>query len=147
MKRISILIALLWSVQSVCGQTKPVEIEGYDRMRYSIEEITVAPGTTVELTLKTISDMPESQMAHNLVLLTKDTDVDAFVNLCVQYSDNGYIAPALTSKILARTGMLGGGEQETITFKAPSEPGRYTYVCTFPGHYVAGMKGVLIVQE
>ena len=141
------MLAWLSPVLSLHGQTKSVELEGYDRMRYSKEEITVAPGTSVELTMKTISDIPKSQMAHNWVLLKKDTDVDAFVNLCDQYKDNDYIAPALTSKILAHTGLLGGGEQETITFKAPSEPGRYTYVCTFPGHYMAGMKGTLIVQE
>lgn len=146
MKRIFIILPFLWSVMSLFGQTASVQIEGYDRMRYSREEVTVAPGTTIELTLKTISDLPENQMAHNWVLLKKDTDVDAFVNLCIQYEDNEYIAPGLTSKILAHTGMLGGGEQETISFKAPSEPGSYTYVCTFPGHYVAGMKGTLIVQ-
>lgn len=147
MKRNIILLALLCLVPGLKGQTKSVEIEGYDRMRYSKEEITVAPGTSVELTMKTVSDIPKSQMAHNWVLLKKDTDVEAFVNQCVQYKDNGYIAPGLTSKIIAHTGMLGGGEEETISFKAPSEPGSYAYVCTFPGHYMAGMKGTLIVRE
>jgi azurin len=86
-------------------------------------------------------------MAHNWVLLKKETDVDAFVNQCNQYEENEYLDPGLNDQIIVHTGMVGGGEQETITFKAPADPGRYTYVCTFPGHYVAGMKGTLIVQE
>jgi plastocyanin len=32
------------------------------------------------------------------------------------------------------------------SFGAPAKPGSYTYLCTFPGHFVAGMKGVLVVK-
>jgi azurin len=41
--------------------------------------------------------------------------------------------------------MLGGGEAETLTVPIPEEPGEYPYVCTFPGHFFAGMKGMLEV--
>ena len=34
--------------------------------------------------------------------------------------------------------MLGGGESDTITFNPP-EPGVYTFICTFPGHYMLMM--------
>jgi len=29
----------------------------------------------------------------------------------------------------------------------PAAPGSYPYVCTFPGHFVAGMKGNLVVKK
>lgn len=146
MKQAWIVIPLLWSILNLSGQTKSITVEGYDQLRYSVEEISVSPGTAIELTMKTISEIPKSQMAHNWVLLKKDADVDAFVNQSIQHKENEYLDPDLTDQILAHTGMLGGGEEETISFNAPAEPGRYTFVCTFPGHYAAGMKGVLIVQ-
>ena len=33
-----------------------------------------------------------------------------------------------------------------VTFDAPTEPGEYVYLCSFPGHYAAGMKGLLVVK-
>ena len=33
-----------------------------------------------------------------------------------------------------------------IEFTAPAKPGSYTFFCTFPGHFAAGMKGVLVVK-
>jgi len=146
MKTSLITLLILSNILSLSGQNRKVYIEGHDRMRYSVEKITVAPGTEVELTLKTVSDLPKSQMAHNWLLLRKEADVDEFVNQSTQHEENGYIDPDQQEQILAHTGMLGGGEQETIEFKAPAEKGKYTYVCTFPSHYIAGMKGILVVE-
>ena len=44
------------------------------------------------------------------------------------------------------TKLLGPKQTDTITFNAPSEPGEYPYICSFPAHLMAGMKGVLVVQ-
>jgi uncharacterized cupredoxin-like copper-binding protein len=33
----------------------------------------------------------------------------------------------------------------SFTFQTPG-PGTYTFLCTFPGHFQAGMKGELTVQ-
>ncbi len=128
------------------GQEKEVYLEGYDRLRYSIERIVVSPGTRVELTFKTVSSLPKSQMAHNWVLLKGEADVEEFVHSSEQHEKNEYVDPERTGDIIAATGMLGGGEQETITFTAPLEKGEYSYVCTFPAHYAAGMKGILVVE-
>lgn len=54
--------------------------------------------------------------------------------------------PDLTGWIIARTDMVPGGERDSVTFEAPSEPGEYVYVCTFPGHYAGGMKGILVIK-
>lgn len=138
---------LLTMASSSAGQdTKEIYMEGLDNLRFSVEEITVSPGRQVEVTLKTISTLPKEQMAHNFVLLKKKTDVTAFANESLKHKESGYIAPDMEDRIIVRTEMLGDGETDTVTFKAPSEPGEYEYICTFPGHYHAGMKGVLIVK-
>ena len=58
-----------------------------------------------------------------------------------------YIPAAKKALVLASTpGMVGGGEAADVTFKAPAAAGAYTYLCSFPGHFGAGMKGVLTVK-
>ena len=36
-------------------------------------------------------------------------------------------------------------DEFTIWIKAPTQPGRYPYLCTFPGHWMV-MNGELIVE-
>jgi azurin len=55
--------------------------------------------------------------------------------------------PADKSEILAHTNLVKSGESVKVTFTAPTEPGDYTYLCTFPGHYLMGMKGTLVVER
>ena len=38
------------------------------------------------------------------------------------------------------------GERVQVTFTVPETPGDYPFLCTFAGHYQAGMKGTLIVR-
>ena len=48
--------------------------------------------------------------------------------------------------VLQATRLLKGGETERLGFTAPTKPGEYIYVCTFPGHWVR-MYGVMLVVE
>uniref|UniRef100_A0A7C1JRC4 Blue (type 1) copper domain-containing protein n=1 Tax=Caldilinea aerophila TaxID=133453 RepID=A0A7C1JRC4_9CHLR len=43
------------------------------------------------------------------------------------------------------TGVLQGGQKDSESFTAPSEPGEYIVICTVAGHYPA-MQGRLIVE-
>ena len=47
--------------------------------------------------------------------------------------------------IISNVKLLDGGATGTASFTAPAA-GTYTFLCTFPGHYVAGMKGTLTVK-
>ncbi|MCI0550827.1 MAG: cupredoxin domain-containing protein [Anaerolineae bacterium] len=38
------------------------------------------------------------------------------------------------------------GDAKTVTFTAPSEPGKYVVECGMPGHYQAGMVATLYVK-
>ncbi len=119
-----------------------VVIEGNDAMQYNKKKIVVKAGQTVKLTLKHVGKMPKSAMGHNFVILKKGTDLAKFASEAMKAKDKDYIPGE--DKIIAHTKLLGGGEEDTITFKAP-EKGEYDFLCSFPGHY-AMMKGKFVVE-
>lgn len=115
-----------------------------NRIAYNRDTLTAKAGQEVTLTFNNNSD----SIQHNWVLADGGNDVAAQIAQDGQAAgvENDYI-PQDTSNIIAHTSMLNGGESEEITFTAPNEPGEYTYLCTFPGHFQAGMKGTLVVGE
>ena len=62
-------------------------------------------------------------------------DPDAFVRHYVPESDD----------VLVWTSVAEPGDTQTIHFAAPSAPGRYPFLCTFPGHWMV-MNGELVVE-
>ena len=130
------------------GQAKPriVDITGNDQMKYSLTTITAKPGETLTVRLKSIGTLPKIAMGHNFVLLAKGTDATAFANAAASAYQTGYIPPAMKPKVLAMTTIVGPGETAEVTFKVPAAPGSYAFLCSFPGHFVAGMKGMLVVK-
>ena len=112
-----------------------------------LETIEVQPGEQIRIRLTTRSQLPASAMAHNWILMATEADVTAYVNKAVQAKDQDYMPPELSDQVLFHTELVAGGETTELTFTAPSEPGDYEYICSFPGHYAAGMKGVLTVKE
>ena len=57
-----------------------------------------------------------------------------------------FIPPAMKSAVLANTSLAGPGETVETTFKVPAAPGKYTYLCSFPGHMALGMRGTITVK-
>lgn len=49
-------------------------------------------------------------------------------------------------KVLQATRTLNPGETARLNFTAPGQPGKYPYVCTYPGHWQR-MRGELLVVE
>ncbi|MFO7845803.1 MAG: plastocyanin/azurin family copper-binding protein [Balneolaceae bacterium] len=127
-------------------EIRELTIKGTDNLKFDIELVEASPGETIRMTLDVVSSMPKSAMGHNIAILDKDADVDTFVTESMSAKDNEYIAPDMENQVVAFTKMLGGGETDVIEFTVPEEPGDYVYVCTFPGHYFAGMKGILRVK-
>lgn len=123
-----------------------IEITGNDQMKYSVTSIAAKPGELVTVRLKSVGTIPKIAMAHNFVLLAKGTDAVAFTNASATASATGYIPAQFKAKVLASTALAGPGETVDVTFKAPAAPGQYPYLCSFPGHFVAGMKGALVVK-
>src|SRR4030095_1532980 len=52
-------------------------------------------------------------------------------------------------KVLFATKMLDGGQSAKLAFTAPTEPGEYPYLCTYPAHWrrmVGTLAGVTDVE-
>lgn len=124
-----------------------IEIQGLNNMTFDKEDIEVKPGEEVTIKLTSISDYKPRQMSHNFVLLKQTTNVQAFVDASEKSAVNDFIAPDMEDQVIANTAMAAGGETVEITFTAPERPSKYMYVCTFPGHFFAGMRGTLTVKE
>jgi azurin len=121
------------------------EIKGDDSMKYSLTRIEVKAGQEIQIVLSNAGNLPKAAMGHNLVILKKDAELKAFTDAAVMAAATDYIPASQADKIIAHTKLLGPKQSDTITFKAPAEPGEYPYFCSFPGHS-ALMKGVLVVQ-
>ncbi len=115
-------------------------------MKYNLTRIEATPGEALKLVLKNIGSVPKEVMGHNFVLLKKGTDIAAFAQTAATDKASSYLPPALLDQVLVHTKQLGPQQTEELDFNAPTEPGEYDYLCTFPGHYLIGMKGVLVVK-
>jgi azurin len=141
------------SAQGTAGAAKPaataaarvVTITGTDAMKFDPNTIQAKPGERLKVVLKAVGTLPKVAMAHNFVLLAAGTDVTAFVNASALARPD-FIAPALKKQVLASTGLAGAGETVSVELTAPSKPGQYPFVCSFPGHFISGMKGMLVVK-
>jgi len=122
------------------------EFTANDSMKYNLTRIEVNAGQDVKVILTNMGSMPKAAMAHNWVLLKKGTDPKAFVDGAVAAATTDYVPAALADQVLAHTKLLGPKQSDEITFKAPTEPGEYTFVCSFPAHFLTGMHGVLVVK-
>jgi azurin len=116
-------------------------------VKFDLGTITVARGETVRLVMTNATTLPKAVMGHNWVLLKAGSDPAAFAAAAAPDSASGYIPASQKDKVLASIGVLGPNETGEITFQAPSEPGDYPFLCSFPGHCLMGMKGTLVVKK
>ena len=119
---------------------KPVGNEmKFDRTTFSVEA-----GEEVTLVFENVATSPAMQ--HNVVVLNSND------NAAVNRVGQAAVAAGETSEyvpedpaILAYTPLAQPGETVRVTFTAPSDPGEYLYICTFPGHYMM-MQGTMTVS-
>lgn len=131
---------------SVIDGVTVVEMTGNDRMKYNLETFSVPAGSLVKLNFCNVGKMPKAVMGHNVVFLKADVDSGAFATAAAAARDNEYIPIQFEDQILARTNLLGSGESDTIEFTAPNTSGDYEFLCSFPAHLFAGMRGVMTVE-
>ncbi len=115
-----------------------------EEMRYDVPWFAVQAGTDIQIILKN-----EDLMAHNLVI----TMPEALQTVALQAAAEGpTIGPSGkqyvpdSSDVLFGTEMVSAETQTRVTFRAPSTPGEYPYVSTFPGHWMR-MYGVMVVVD
>jgi len=124
---------------------RTVEIVGTDDMKYSVTTIAAKPGEQLRVRLTAKGAMPKIAMAHNFVLLAKAADAAKFVNAAAMARATEFVPAEMKAQVLASTTLAGAGETVEVTFKVPTA-GTYTFLCSFPGHFQAGMKGTLTVK-
>jgi azurin len=122
-----------------------IRISGNDQMRFTPATFAVKAGTSITLTLENIGTIPKEAMGHNLVIIKPGIGINVFSTASQGHPGKGYIAPEYADQVIASTDLLGPGEKTTTTFTAPATAGDYPFACTFPGHAMAGMKGVMKV--
>ena len=123
---------------------RPVTIEAASNLAYKTPEVRARPGEKLALTFANPDAVP-----HNWVLVKPDrlaavgTLADALI------ADPEAVARHYvpqTDDVLAYADITEPGKRQTIYFTVPDTPGRYPFLCTFPGHWKL-MNGILIVEE
>ncbi len=123
-------------------QARPVVIEAGKNLTFATRSFQVKPGEAIRLTFRNPDVVP-----HNWALLKPGSlqAVGELTNRLVADPDavaRHYIPQ--TADVLVYTDVVLPQDEFTIWFQAPREPGRYPYLCTFPGHWMV-MNGELIV--
>ncbi|MCB0010600.1 MAG: cupredoxin domain-containing protein [Anaerolineales bacterium] len=130
MHRVTALVAFCcFALLVACSGNDPIVVEmvAVDSFAFQPDTLTLPANTSVEISLGNTGSLQ-----HNWVLLTADHDI-----LRASRDDalNGAASPD-----------LAGGESATFQITTPADPGDYLYVCTIPGHAVAGMVGNLTIS-
>jgi azurin len=122
---------------------QPIELKTAENLSYATKEIRVRAGESIAFTLRNPDVVPHNwalvqpgslrrvgELANKLV-----ADPDAFARQYIPKSDD----------VLYYTDIVAPGQSQTIYFESPKSPGRYPFLCTFPGHWMI-MNGELIVE-
>ncbi|RAP29522.1 hypothetical protein DID78_03510 [Candidatus Marinamargulisbacteria bacterium SCGC AG-343-D04] len=137
-----LLIFLMTFTLVGCSGPKQVTItiqpDG-NKMAFLTTEFTVKANQEVKIVMDNTATI--EVMKHNVVILNDESKINEVGQQAL--SSPGYLPNH--SAIIAATPMAGAGEKTEVTFKAPSNPGEYVYICTFPGHYMM-MKGKMLVN-
>ena len=126
--------------------TQDVVIVANDQMRFSVTRIAAQPGQMMHVTLKNEGTMPKEVMGHNWILLKAGKDSAAYVAAALSAAKDNYQPPTMADEVLASIPLLGAKHTGEVTFNAPAIPGTYVFLCSFPAHFQAGMRGELIVK-
>jgi azurin len=139
------VLALLAGGRAVCAAPCNVTIEGNDKMQFNLREITVpAECGEVEVMLKHSGKLSARVMGHDWVL-AKVSDMSAIVNAGLGAgARHGYL-PENDHRIIAATGLVGGGESAVVRFSTGmlQHGVRYAFFCTSPGHSTT-MRGIFL---
>lgn len=124
------------------GPDQVITIGTKPGLKFDTEKVEVKAGSRVKIVFNNNDDM-----LHNFVIV-KPGMANPVGDLALRLNLNG---PKLnyvpnTPNVLYHTNILQPETAESIFFVAPTEPGDYQFVCTFPGHSSL-MQGTLKVVK
>lgn len=124
-------------------EARAVKIETGRNLTYGTTEFHVKADEAIAFTLVNPDVVP-----HNWVLVQPESlrtvgelgnqmiaDPMAFARQYIPDSD----------QVITHTDIVNPNTEQTIYFHAPTAPGRYPFLCTFPGHWMV-MNGVMVVE-
>ena len=123
-----------------------IEITAGDNMKFNLTAIEAKPGESLKIILTNIGQMPKEAMGHNIVILKKGADTAAYAAAATTAKASEYLPPAFQDQVLAHSELIGPRKSSEFLFKVPAETGDYPFICSFPAHYMVGMKGVITVK-
>jgi putative heme-binding domain-containing protein len=114
----------------------------FEKMSYDKDVVVVRTGKPVEFVLENTDLMP-----HNFVIVKPGSLEEMGL-----YSEANAQKPEFavrqfvpqSDKVLAGSKLMQPRDSQRLSFQAPTEPGVYPYVCTYPGHW-RRMYGALYV--
>lgn len=113
-----------------------------EEMRYDKTWFAVEAGRPVQVVLENDDLMP-----HNLVITRtgklKEVAL-AGAELGTRPGRDGMMYVPESPDVMFAMNLVNAGQRGVLTFTAPTEPGEYPYVCTFPRHWMR-MYGVMVV--
>ena len=122
---------------------REVNIAAGQNLTYDTREFRAKAGEAIKLTFTNPDVVP-----HNWVLIQPGTlqAIGAAANQLVADPEaliRHYVPQS--SDVICFTDIVDGKQDTTIHFRVPNAPGRYPYLCTFPGHWMV-MNGTMIVE-
>ena len=117
----------------------------HEQMLYDKTLLVVEAGKPVEIIL-----INEDAMPHNLVVVMPGASEEvgkAAEKMAPEPDAQGRIHVPASPKVLHATRMVDGGQQAKLSFTAPTEPGDYQFVCTFPGHWMRMLGTLAVVKD
>ncbi len=115
-----------------------------ERMSYDKDVLVVRAGKPVEFVFENTDLMP-----HNFVITTPGSmeELGKLAEASAtspEFAARGFVPKS--PKVLLGSVLLQPREVQKLSFNAPTKPGVYPYVCTYPGHWMR-MHGALYVVD
>ncbi|MBT5915842.1 MAG: cytochrome C precursor, partial [Opitutae bacterium] len=113
-----------------------------EKMKYDTPNLTVKAGKKINLIFSNPDFMP-----HNIVLVSPNK-ADSVAMEALKLGANGFAVGFVppSKDVIWASKLIDHGAEQEIQFNAPSKPGDYPYVCTFPGHHII-MRGNMKVVK
>lgn len=123
-----------------------ISINALPGLQYEPRQLRVAPGARVSLAFRN----GDPSMPHN-VAVVKAADIDEFGERSMQLASNPkaiatHYVPDDPAEVCFSP-ILQPGDQYTLFFEAPKEPGEYRLVCTYPGHWRVMQASLYVIPE
>lgn len=112
-----------------------------EEIAFSEDTLYAKAGSLVRLTF--INEGKDMPMVHNVVFTTAGKFKEVALAGAKIGAPGNYVPKS--PDVIAATPIALPGQTVVFDFKAPTQPGVYDFVCTYPEHYQR-MNGILIVK-